>query len=143
MGKELNLQYELRAYEDKDACRLAAILWLGHEFFQSVSRAQLAENWASLYPRHAGKTGKYSIASRVSGAIRLLRVAGIVRDDGQNVHITNVERLKMSAQNLLLIMNRDGIALPPSKWTGRPKVPSHLLSTQEPIEAARRACRKS
>lgn len=141
MGQAGNPRYELRAYEDTDAYRAASILQdlVDSTGSSAVSRDDVANRWAERYPRHAAQTGSKAIRRRMSGALDLLRVAGIVRYHATTVTVINPGLLEMSAGNLEILEDRQGVAVRPGRWTRRPAAPDHLLAVQEPLEQRRQA----
>lgn len=137
---ELNLRYELRAFEDKDACRTAAlIVALAGEPPAPVSRSAIAMRWAQIYPRHATLTGRRNIRSRIKDGLNKLAVAGVVRRGDGLVYVIDAGRLAMSAGNLRILVDDDGAAIPPAQWVRRPAAPLHLHHVQQPLETHRQA----
>lgn len=134
--KEPNLRYELRAYEDTDACRLAAIITdLGAD---TVDRSDVRTRWVERYPRHVKKTGRQRLGNRISGALTMLSVAGIVRVHDDAVTVLDRQRLAMSAANLAIVQDAEGVALRPSAWAEQPQVPEHLRAVAGRLGATRR-----
>lgn len=134
----MNLRYELRAYEDTNACRLASILLkLTSKGRQVVTRDEVATHWAERYPRHAAQSGRRSVRSRLSDALTLLKVAEIAQPDGPNIVVVHAARLKQSADNLQIVEDEEGMAVRPGLWSRRPSVPLHLQAVQASLEAQR------
>lgn len=135
MSKTPNLRFELRAYEDTDCCRLANfILGLTTEPPLPVKRDQVISLWREGYPRHAEITGRRSVPRRVGDALWTLKVAEIARVIDHEIEVVNLEYLQMSAGNLAIVEDAEGVAVPPGRWTERPVVPPHLLATQRILE---------
>lgn len=139
MSEQLNLRYELRAYEDPDACRLASILREAmSRRTTTVMRDEVAPVWAKRYPRHAAQTGRRNIHSRVSRALSLMRTAQIVQTpDPDTITIVDAQRLGLAASNLLIIEDNEGMPIRPGLWSSRPVVPPHLLPAQDLLEQTR------
>lgn len=128
-----NPRYRLRAYETPDACRLAAVLAeLGAG---PTPQADTETRWAERWPRHRPGVAP-TIPSRISGAIRYLRAAGIAHREDDHLVIDNARLLLMAAGNLQIITTPGGLAIPPARWNGRPVVPDDLRPIQH--ELARR-----
>ncbi|HSE61185.1 MAG TPA: hypothetical protein VLA88_02735 [Candidatus Saccharimonadales bacterium] len=135
----MKLRFELRAYEDKNACRLASILQeMAAGPSAAFSRPDLASMWAARYPRHAVQTGKNSIRNRISRAAGMLAAAEIVEiTDNKALVIRNPERLALAAANLDIVQDDKGVAIRPLLWARRPAVPAHLRVLQDALEKER------
>lgn len=133
-----NPRYELRAYEDTDACRLAAILTeLTTRQKPTATRDALATRWAQRYPHHLAATNAKTIRNRIRKALSLLKIAGIAEPHDDGITIINVQRLTLSAQNLKIVQDHQGIAIRPGLWTRRPAAPAHLHHVQQLLERGR------
>jgi hypothetical protein len=55
----------------------------------------------------------------------------------QTIEITDTERLHIAAGNLAIVEDDQGMVVPPSAWTTRPKVPDHLREVQGLLEQQR------
>lgn len=139
LNEQLNLRYELRAYEEPDSCRLASILQeMLTQGRTAVTRDEIASLWAERYPRHVPMTGRRKIPTRVSGALSLMRTAQIVQtQDPDIVTIVDRESLGLAATNLQIIEDSEGMYIRPGLWSSRPTVPSHLLPAQDLLEQTR------
>lgn len=141
MDGPLNLRYELRAYEEANACRLAAILRELTVERPTVARDEVAARWAKRYPRHASQTGSKTIRRRIGNALSVLKVAGMVRVHDAAIVVIDSGRLKLAAENLAIVEDGQGMAVRPTLWSHRPAVPEHLLTVQGPLEQQRLAAR--
>lgn len=144
MNKSPDLRFELGAYEMTDACRLASILIeLASESAPAVSRKAIAERWAERYPRHQSQKGSRNVRGRISNVMRRLKVAGMVTTSEGTVEVISFERLIISAQNLPLLEDENGVALDPAQWRKRPVAPPHLRAVQNSFELKRLEAAKS
>lgn len=131
----------LRAYEQVDACRLAAIILelVQQRPSRAIRLPELHRAWASRYPGHvAFTTGTTSIKSRISINLAVLRGAGILsRYNGINV--ADHEKLAMAAGNLRIVQGDNGVAVPPLAWARRPIAPPEFVTLQAELEIERAA----
>jgi len=141
MTEPLNLRHELNAYCSPNACRLAEILrelcWAAS--IDAVSRDHVIARWTMLYPRHVTQTSRRSIRNRITRGLTLLKVAGIAEGQGGQIILLSGERLVMSADNLQIVQDDQGIAIRPGLWAGQPKVPPHLQDISDELEESRQA----
>lgn len=135
MATEPNRRYELRAYEESDPVRVAALI--GDD--PVITRFELKDRWAARYPQHVPHTGKHTIAKRVSRGLSLLRVAGIVAPGFDPIAVADPERLGMAARNASIVLDTEGNALPPGQWDPRPEAPEHLRGIQDDLMADKAA----
>ena len=137
---EQNPRYELHAYESTDACRLAFVL---QELMADAggrtrfTRDEVVAHWAKRYPRHAAQSGSRSIRSRIGKFLSTFKVAGMVQADDDSITVVNPERLAMSARNLAIVEDSQGMAKEPADWERRPEAPEHLHAVQAPLEVSR------
>jgi hypothetical protein len=136
---EPNLRYELRAYETANSCRLASILTeLMTEPPTPIDRDAVASRWEARYPRHMAMTGSSNVRSRVTRGLSLLATANIAKGYEVNelrvIEVNDKDRLALAAGNLAIVEDDQGVALPPSSWSTRPRVPDHLLEVQSALE---------
>lgn len=137
----MNGHFLLRAYQEADSARTASIVLslAGRGDVPEVTRAAIAAEWASRYPRHVGLTGNRSIRNRVSKRLSMLRLVRAVTVAGPVVAVgPDGEALQMIAANLAVVEAEDGVALPPSKWTAVPAVPELLRQDQADMLAGLR-----
>lgn len=135
-----NPRYELRAYESADACRLASIilgLMAGAAGRTRFTRDEVAAVWAKRYPRHAAQSGSRSIRSRIGKFLSTFKVAGMVQVNGDDITVVNPARVAMSARNLAIVEDSQGMAKEPADWERRPEAPEHLHAVQAPLEVSR------
>ena len=124
-----NLRPELRAYEQIDSCRLASILQVLYQPTELVSRDEVREYWAELYPAHAIMTGKQAISRRVGRSLAYLstsHIARAVEEPPQTIEVINADFLNMATGNLALVQDENGDARPFGSWGERLQVPDHL-----------------
>jgi hypothetical protein len=131
-----NLRYELRAYEGTDACRMASIIAsLTSQANPTVTREELFRQWSLRYPQHAAQTKHRTIRSRMRKALQLLRIASIVRMNGDTFTIVDRPLLMMSAGNRHIIEDDNGESIRMRDWAQRPAAPPHLHPVQEALKA--------
>jgi hypothetical protein len=131
----------LNAYSNPDACRLAEILrelcWAAN--IDAIPRNHVVARWTVLHPRHVTQTSRRSIHSRVTRGLSLLKTAGIAEGQDGQIVLLNSDRLLLSAGNLSIVQDDQGIAIRPGLWTRRPSVPSHLQAISDKLEESRQA----
>lgn len=129
-----SLYFELKAYEEPNPCRLAAILRdLMPEPALGISRGKLKIVWAKRYPKHTAQKGEKTVARRLHEATTRLRAANVIADSGTLIVVKNLENLYLSADNLAIVQGRNGRGVPQRNWSRLPTVPDHLLSMQRMV----------
>ena len=136
-----NLRHELNAYCNTNACRLATILLelCAQQETNFVSRDDVAARWAELYPRHATQTGKNAIRHRMVSGLSLLKAAGLAVGDGADIVIRHGEFLWISARNLSIVQDAEGVARRPALWPRPLDVPDYLAPIASELEESRQA----
>lgn len=136
-----NPRYLLRAYETADCARLAdalrALCADQPRPGDAVPRDTAAAQWAAQWPRHRPHTGRRAIRARIVDALSLLRAAGVCHADGPNIVVDDPGLLRMAAGNLAVLVDRDGMAVPPARWLSRPACPPALRAVQDTLGAGR------
>lgn len=137
-----NPRYVLRAFEHTNPVRTAFLIkWFTRpaegDPSPTINRSVLIDSWKSRYPRHAAATGRRRISYRVSQSLHVLKAAGIIDYDLEQVTVLSPKLLAMAADNLEIVEGPDGTALPPSRWSQRPACPPELLTVQDVLEESR------
>lgn len=130
--EEHNRRFQLHAYERSNCVRLSAILQALAAAGQPVSTDAVVTAWARRWPDHVGQRGSKAIRARITDGTRYLKAAAIAHRNAEGWWtVDDAGRLKMSADNLEIVIGPDGLSLPPSRWATRPAVPFELRAVQQ------------